>query len=72
MPDNNRVGRPAVNVNFPIDGEFGISELAALNPTVSRVTLQLKVNQGIERQTLRQTGSRKSTKGRPAKLFTRV
>jgi hypothetical protein len=73
MPEiTNKVGRPSVDVIFPERGEFGIAELAQSNPKVSRVTLQLKVNQAIERQTLRRSGFRKNGKGRPAKLFTRI
>jgi hypothetical protein len=67
-----RVGRPSKDVSFPVSGEFGITELELLNPNVSRVTLQFKVNQKLEQNTLRVSGLRKNDKGRPSKLFSTI
>lgn len=73
MPESTRkVGRPTKSIVFPTTGDFGIVELAQNNPQISRVTLQLKVNQALENRTIKMSGLRKNHKGRPAKLFTRI
>lgn len=63
-----RKGRPEINIEFP-QGNFEIKDLVSKYNTVSRVTLQLRVNEALDNGTLTIVSTRQPQRGRPAKIF---
>lgn len=57
-----------IEVKFP-EGNFEINDLANKYNDVSRVTLQLRVNEALSNGKLTVVALRKSKRGRPAKIF---
>lgn len=64
-------GRPSLEIKYP-QGEFSISDLATINPNVSKVTLQLRINKDLNKS-VSIVGLRKNKgKGRPANIFSLI
>lgn len=71
VASSHKRGRPVIDINFP-QGNFEIGDLAKSYNTVSRVTLQLKVNKAVEVGKLKIVSVRQPKVGRPAKVFATV
>jgi hypothetical protein len=67
----NRAGRPTKLMLLPEAGQFDLQMVANLNPNVSKACLQAKINTEIENHRLKNSGTRKNTKGRNSRLFSR-